>query len=217
MNKFFEVFNTLKVPEEIGVYLTDTEVTRVSKTSTNSLARVYLSSERLISKQVIYKAEDALKKQIFRMKNMDVRIIDRYRLSKQYTPVKIMEIYYDSILFELEKYWTLEYNLLKNSQWEFDGEHCLVLTLEDGFLSRTYAASHDLVFFVSGKKSSNGKMLFSECKKINPNSHLIDSVEEIDNSLLTGASSIGVCGATSTPKWLMEEISKAIQSRLTGQ
>jgi len=139
LNKFFEVFNTLKVPEEIGVYLTDTEVTRVSKTSTNSLARVYLSSERLISKQVIYKAEDALKKQIFRMKNMDVRIIDRYRLSKQYTPVKIMEIYYDSILFELEKYWTLEYNLLKNSQWEFDGEHCLVLTLEDGFLSRTYA------------------------------------------------------------------------------
>ena len=139
MNKFFEVFNTLKVPEEIGVYLTDTEVTRVSKTSTNSLARVYLSSERLISKQVIYKAEDALKKQIFRMKNMDVRIIDRYRLSKQYTPVKIMEIYSDSILFELEKYWTLEYNLLKNSQWEFDGEHCLVLTLEDGFLSRTYA------------------------------------------------------------------------------
>ena len=139
MNKFFEVFNTLKVPEEIGVYLTDTEVTRVSKTSTNSLARVYLSSERLISKQVIYKAEDALKKQIFRMKNMDVRIIDRYRLSKQYTPVKIMEIYYDSILFELEKYWTLEYNLLKNSKWEFDGEHCLVLTLEDGFLSRTYA------------------------------------------------------------------------------
>ena len=139
MNKFFEVFNTLKVPEEIGVYLTDTEVTRVSKTSTNSLARVYLSSERLISKQVIYKAEDALKKQIFRMKNMDVRIIDRYRLSKQYTPVKIMEIYYDSILIELEKYWTLEYNLLKNSQWEFDGEHCLVLTLEDGFLSRTYA------------------------------------------------------------------------------
>ena len=80
-----------------------------------------------------------MKKQIFRMKNMDVRIIDRYRLSKQYTPVKIMEIYYDSILFELEKYWTLEYNLLKNSQWEFDGEHCLVLTLEDGFLSRTYA------------------------------------------------------------------------------
>lgn len=50
---------------------------------------------------------------------------------------------------------------------------------------RKFAASHDLVFFVSGKKSSNGKILFSECKKVNPNSHLIDSIEEIDDSLLT--------------------------------
>ena len=79
---------------------------------------------------------------------------------------------------------------------------------------RKFAASHDLVFFVSGKKSSNGKILFNECKKVNPNSHLIDSAEEIDNRLLIGAESIGICGATSTPKWLMEEISKAIKSRI---
>ncbi|WP_300701472.1 4-hydroxy-3-methylbut-2-enyl diphosphate reductase [Bacteroides sp.] len=79
---------------------------------------------------------------------------------------------------------------------------------------RKFAASHDLVFFVSGKKSSNGKILFSECKKVNPNSHLIDSIEEIDNSLLAGANLIGICGATSTPKWLMEEISEAIKSKL---
>lgn len=82
---------------------------------------------------------------------------------------------------------------------------------------RTFAASHDLVFFVSGKKSSNGKMLFSECRKVNPNSHLVDSAEEIDSSLLAGATSIGVCGATSTPKWLMEEISEAIKSKLAEQ
>ncbi len=79
---------------------------------------------------------------------------------------------------------------------------------------KKFAASHDLVFFVSGKKSSNGKILFSECKKVNPNSHLIDSAEEIDNKLLLGAESIGICGATSTPKWLMEEISEAIKSRI---
>ena len=77
---------------------------------------------------------------------------------------------------------------------------------------REFAASHDLIFFVSGKKSSNGKMLFSECLKVNSNSHLIDSATEIDNSLLEGAESIGVCGATSTPKWLMEEISEAIHA-----
>ena len=70
---------------------------------------------------------------------MDVRIIDRYNLSKQYTPQTIMDVYYDSILFELEKYWTLEYNLLKNSTWEFEKDDLLVLTLEDGFLARTYA------------------------------------------------------------------------------
>ena len=82
---------------------------------------------------------------------------------------------------------------------------------------RKFASSHDLIFFVSGKKSSNGKMLFSECRKVNPNSHLIDSPEEIDANLLAKASSIGVCGATSTPKWLMEEISTAIQSKLQEQ
>ncbi len=141
MQKFFDVFQTLRLPEDLAVYFTNTEVTRVSKTSTNSLARVYLVSERLIHKQYIYKVEDALKKQIFRMKNMDVRVIDRYRLSKQYTPIKIMETYYDSMLFELEKYWTLEYNLLKNSTWEFVTDDHMVITIEDSFLAHTYADS----------------------------------------------------------------------------
>lgn len=79
---------------------------------------------------------------------------------------------------------------------------------------RKFAASHDLVFFVSGKKSSNGKILFNECRTVNPNSHLIDSADEIDSQLLVNAKSIGICGATSTPKWLMEEISEAIKSKL---
>lgn len=82
---------------------------------------------------------------------------------------------------------------------------------------RKFAASHDLIFFVSGKKSSNGKMLFAECLKVNSNSHLIDSAEEIDTNLLAGATSIGICGATSTPKWLMEEISKSIQSKIESK
>lgn len=77
---------------------------------------------------------------------------------------------------------------------------------------REFAASHDLIFFVSGKKSSNGKMLFEECLKVNTNSHLIDNEQEIDKSLLKGIHSIGVCGATSTPKWLMEKIFHSIQA-----
>lgn len=75
---------------------------------------------------------------------------------------------------------------------------------------RTFAANHDLIFFVCGRKSSNGKILFQECKKVNSNTYLIDQPEEIDKELLKGVSSIGICGATSTPKWLMEECKKVI-------
>lgn len=74
----------------------------------------------------------------------------------------------------------------------------------------TFAARHDLVLFVCGRKSSNGRVLFDECKSVNPNSHLIEGPEEIDTSWLNGVNTIGICGATSTPKWLMEECRDAI-------
>ena len=77
---------------------------------------------------------------------------------------------------------------------------------------RKFAASHDLVFFVCGHKSSNGKILFQECLKVNPNSYQIDRPEEIDRKLLEGVQSIGICGATSTPKWLMEACRETILS-----
>ena len=77
---------------------------------------------------------------------------------------------------------------------------------------RGFASNHDLIFFVCGRKSSNGKILYHECKKVNPNTHLIDQPDEIDRSLLEGVQSIGICGATSTPKWLMEECKKVIIS-----
>ena len=76
--------------------------------------------------------------------------------------------------------------------------------------TRNFAANHDLIFFVCGRKSSNGKVLYQECKKVNPNTHLIDQPEEIDKNLLQRVTSIGICGATSTPKWLMEECKKVI-------
>ena len=75
---------------------------------------------------------------------------------------------------------------------------------------RKFASAHDLIFFVCGRKSSNGKILYHECKKVNGNTHLIDQPEEIDQNLLEGVKSIGICGATSTPKWLMEECKNKI-------
>ena len=70
---------------------------------------------------------------------------------------------------------------------------------------RDFAQRHDVILFVSGRKSSNGKVLFNEIQKVNPESYMIESCDDIDYSLLSGAESIGICGATSTPKWLMEE------------
>ena len=68
-----------------------------------------------------------------------------------------------------------------------------------------FAAKHDLILFVCGRKSSNGRVLFEECQRVNPNSHLIEGANEIDPLWLEGISSVGICGATSTPKWLMEQ------------
>ena len=75
---------------------------------------------------------------------------------------------------------------------------------------RKFAASHDLIFFVCGHKSSNGKILFHECHKINPNSYQIDNPQDINPTLLQGVQSVGICGATSTPKWLMEACKEII-------
>ncbi len=73
-----------------------------------------------------------------------------------------------------------------------------------------FAALHDLILFVCGRKSSNGKVLFDECMRVNPNSHLIEGPDEIDPLWLENVETVGICGATSTPKWLMEQCRDAI-------
>ena len=75
---------------------------------------------------------------------------------------------------------------------------------------RSFASSHDLILFVCGRKSSNGKILYHECLQVNPNTHQIDQPDEIQSEWLQNAHSIGICGATSTPKWLMEECKKVV-------
>lgn len=79
---------------------------------------------------------------------------------------------------------------------------------------REFAASHDAIVFVSGAKSSNGKVLFEECRKVNTRSYLVSDGSGLDMSLLEGADSIGICGATSTPRWLMADIAELIKNNL---
>ena len=81
---------------------------------------------------------------------------------------------------------------------------------------REFANRHDVILFVCGKKSSNGKVLFKECKDANPKSYMIDTANEIDLRWLQDCNSIGICGATSTPKWLMEECKIRIEKLLSS-
>lgn len=76
---------------------------------------------------------------------------------------------------------------------------------------RRFAANHSVVLFVSGKKSSNGRVLYSQCKQANRHTHFISNPSEIEPRWLSDAETIGICGATSTPRWLMEQVRDAIQ------
>ncbi len=76
---------------------------------------------------------------------------------------------------------------------------------------RKFSADHDLVLFVSGQKSSNGRYLYEQCRGVNPITKFISNNDEIEEAWLNGISSIGICGATSTPRWLMEDVKTAVE------
>lgn len=76
---------------------------------------------------------------------------------------------------------------------------------------REFAASHDVVIFVAGAKSSNGKVLYNECLAANPRTRLLSRPDDFDPSWIDGATSVGICGATSTPRWLMEQVRDRIE------
>ena len=79
---------------------------------------------------------------------------------------------------------------------------------------REFASRHDVILFVCGRKSSNGRVLYNECRNVNPRSYMIDTSGEIETEWFQNCRSVGICGATSTPKWLMEECKVRIEELL---
>ena len=77
---------------------------------------------------------------------------------------------------------------------------------------KTFSKNHDVIIFVSGTKSSNGKMLFATCKKENKQTYFISGIDELDVKWFNKANKVGICGATSTPRWLMEKVASEIES-----
>ena len=138
MSKAFrEAFPTLKLEEELEGLLDTTEVTKISANHEHTHIRIYLRAKRLIFKKNIWKLEKAITEQIFQNRAIQVKIIESYELSEQYTPKSLIEVYKDSILDELNAYSVLEYTLLRTADMEFPEEDRLILTMDETIIAKT--------------------------------------------------------------------------------
>ncbi len=126
--------------------LAETEVTKVGMNRQHDRIRVYLSSSRLIQKKDIYELERLIARQMFQNTQMEVKVIERYRLSEQYTPEYLLEMYRDSMLEELKHYSLMEYNLFRAAGIVFSDANHMKLTLEDSLIAR--ARAHEIVEFL---------------------------------------------------------------------
>ncbi len=136
---FFEVFPGLRLEGKRKDLFAQTRVERVTATKRKDFVRIYLSSDRLIQKQDVFTVEKEIKKQLFSGCHMTIRIYERFHLSSQYDPEKLMDAYRDSILLELSEYSHLMYSMLKNAEISFSDGGKMQLRLEDTVLARDKA------------------------------------------------------------------------------
>ncbi len=136
--KFFDVFPTLKLDTGLNDLYEQVTVDRISATNRKDFLRVYISSDRLIQKEDVFRAEGEIKKQFFPDAPIVVKFYENFHLSAQYTPERLTEVYRDSILTELRAYSPVEYSMFKNADLTFE-EDSLLVTVEDTMCSRSRA------------------------------------------------------------------------------
>ena len=137
--QFFEVFPTLKLDKKVQELFEQVTVEKVSATKSRDFIRVTIGCDYLIPKETIYRVESEIKKQFFSSHQVAVKLYERFHLSEQYTPEKLMNAYKDSILLELKNYSPIEYNLFKGADLAFPDGGQLFLTVEDTVLARSKA------------------------------------------------------------------------------
>ncbi|MDD2973163.1 MAG: PolC-type DNA polymerase III [Lachnospiraceae bacterium] len=136
---FFEVFPQLKLRKEHTDIMERVLVERVSATKRKDFIRVYISSEHLIEKEIIFSVESEIKNQLFPNISIIIKIYEKYQLSEQYTPEKLMDIYKESLMLELRENSPVSYNLFKKADVEFQ-------QVEDSKRSRMILTVEDTVF-----------------------------------------------------------------------
>ena len=132
---FYDVFPTLELSDFLQSLMEYVQVERVTLNPDRDFMRIYLLSEKLIHKKYIYEIEQAIKDQLFSDVLMTVKIIEKFQLSRQYTPRKLMPVYEDSIAQELKNYNALLYSLFQDAQKEFKDENTLHLVIPDSVVA----------------------------------------------------------------------------------
>ena len=132
---FFEVFPQLKLDTDLHGMLDDATVSKVSTTRQRNSLRIYLGCDRLLPKEKIYFLESELKRQLFPHHTMNIKIIEHFQLSEQYTLKNLLDVYWSSILTEFHRYSLLEYNLLRQAKVDVVEENTLRISLEDSVLA----------------------------------------------------------------------------------
>lgn len=143
---FFDVFPTLEVSGDMKKIISEMQVTKVGMNHERDHIRIYLLGNHLVHRKEIVQLEKSIEEQIFKGKQMNVKIIEKYQLSEQYTPRTLMDMYKDSIFEELKEYSLLDYNLLRSSKMEFTDDRCMHLVLENTMIAQTRA--QELVEFL---------------------------------------------------------------------
>ena len=132
---FFEVFPQLKLDTDLQGILDDATVSKVSTTRQRNSLRIYLGCGRLLPKEKVYFLENELKRQLFPHHTMNIKIIEKFQLSEQYTLKNLLDVYWNSILTEFHRYSLLEYNLLRHAKLDVVEEKVLRVSLEDSVLA----------------------------------------------------------------------------------
>ncbi len=139
MKAFLEVFPGLHMTDQMQELLNLVKVERVSMTRDRSSIRVYIESPRLIHKKNILDLEKGIREQLFPGKQITIKIFEKYRLSSQYTPEKLLNAYRDSLLLELKNYSIIEYSMFRKAEFTFERPDLLHMTVEDTMVNKEKA------------------------------------------------------------------------------
>ena len=135
-NAFLEVFPTLQLNHEMKGLLSEATVTKVASNRNRDFIRVYFDNTRLIPKRDIWRLEEDMRQQLFPNQKMQIKLMEHYRLSSQYTAKTLLDTYKESMLCEIKEYSLLLYNIFRKAEIRFEEDMQMTLILEDTLIAR---------------------------------------------------------------------------------